>query len=271
MPRIVPSQVVELIDRTFPWAITQDPSKRYRIMAEHDGVLSAIVSMIDSIPADLVTLTPQDYSNYTAAFWTIRAQLDSWRAHGESGFIDRVKGVDPRNPVAVLRECLSKCPDEPAPVTAKEFAYIKDADLRRNLLGDLAGVSRALSNGEWKAATVLGGSCLEALLLWATTEMKNSDVAGFTTAVKKATARMRQPAPPADPEQWMLHQLLEVCLDLGLITDSTARQARLAKDFRNLIHPGRALRLAVSCNIGTACAARAALEFAALDLAKKFP
>lgn len=271
MPRVVPSQAVELIDRAFPWASMQKTDQRSRIMAEHDGVLSAIVSMADAIPADLITLTPQYHSNYMAALWTIRAQLDSWRAHGKTGSMERIKGVDTRNPVAVLRECLSQCPDEPAPVTAKDFVYVTDAHLRRNLLSDLAGVSRALSNGEWKAATVLGGSCLEALLLWAVTETKNKDSAGFATAVKEATARTLKQAPPADSEQWVLHQLLEVCLDLGLITASTATQARLAKDFRNLIHPGRALRLAASCNIGTACAARAALEFAALDLAKKFP
>lgn len=270
MPRVVPSLVVELIDRAFPWAVTQGPEKTCRIMAEHDGVLSAIVSMVDAIPADLIALTPSDYSNYIAATWTIRAQLDSWRAHGKTGSMDRIIGIDKRNPVTVLREGLSKCPDEPTLISAKEFAFVTDVDLRQSLLADLGAVSRALSNGEWKAATVLGGSCLEALLLWAATEMINRNPAGFSAAVTQAVNRQLNKRPPGNPEEWVLYQLIEVCLDLGVITPNTATQARLAKDFRNLIHPGVAQRRAAECNVGTAMAARAALEFAAQDLAKKF-
>ena len=271
MARVVPSQVVDLIDRVFPWAAAQKPDERVRIMPEHDGVLSAIAAMAGSIPEDLIPLTPTDASNFNVGLWTIRAQLDSWRAHGRTGSMDKVKGVDARNPVTLLRECLAKCPDEPVPVTAKEFVYVKDADLRRSLLSDFFAVSRALSNGEWKAATVLAGSCLEALLLWAVMETKGKDSAGFFAAMKKAVARELRNSPPRNPEKWNLYQLIEVCFDLGLITGNTVAQARLAKEFRNLIHPGKAIRLAAECNIGTAMAARAALEFTALDLAKKFP
>lgn len=54
----------------------------------------------------------------------------------------------------------------PAEDTA-DLLFISDADLRANLRSDLVAMDRALSNGEWKAATVLAGSVLDALLLWA--------------------------------------------------------------------------------------------------------
>jgi hypothetical protein len=49
--------------------------------------------------------------------------------------------------------------------------------------------------------------------------------------------------PSSNPERWNLIELIEVALQLGLINSEAATQARLGKDFRNLIHPGRALRL----------------------------
>jgi hypothetical protein len=62
---------------------------------------------------------------------------------------------------------LRTCPDDaPAPSTT-DPAFISDADLRADLLQDLGEVNRSLHNGEWKGATVLAGSIVEALLLWA--------------------------------------------------------------------------------------------------------
>jgi hypothetical protein len=48
--------------------------------------------------------------------------------------------------------------------------------------------------------------------------------------------------------------------ELHLIDGDTATQARRAMDFRNLIHPGRAQRLAQVCDRRTALAALAAGE-----------
>jgi len=56
---------------------------------------------------------------------------------------------------------------------------------------------------------------------------------------------------------------------LKLILEPAAGQARLAKDFRNLIHPGKSVRLGQECNKGTALAAAAAIEFVTADLTKR--
>jgi hypothetical protein len=43
-------------------------------------------------------------------------------------------------------------------------------------------------------------------------------------------------------------------------------QADLARDFRNLIHPGRAQRTGADCDRGTALTALAAIELVVRDL-----
>lgn len=271
MAIVVPSQVVNLIDQAFPWAKEQKSDQKMSIYPDHIGVLYAISEMTAAISQNLVPLSPPEASKMNAALWTIRAQLESWHAHGKVGKMDAIRGIDSRNPVSVLRECLAKCPDEPIPVAVKEYAFVKDVDLRRSLLTDFGAVARALSNAEWKAATVLAGSCLEALLLWAIQESKAKNASGFKAAVNQAISRELKKAPSNNTDEWSLHELIEVSLDLGIITSDAAVQARLSKNFRNLIHPGRALRKATECNIGTAMAARAALEFISADLAKNFP
>ena len=71
-------------------------------------------------------------------------------------------------------------------------------------------------------------------------------------------------------EKWDLHAFTEVAAACPAAKPSikagTATQVRLAKDFRNLIHPGRSIRLATRCDRGTALAATAALEMVVRDL-----
>jgi hypothetical protein len=120
------------------------------------------------------------------------------------------------------------------------------------------GARLALANGEWKAATVLAGSVVEALLLWALHQALAEDCRrAITSAVAKGTLSHR---PPGELERWDLSEYIAVAEELTTIDVDTATQARLAKNFRNLIHPGRAQRLAQVCDRGTALAALAAVE-----------
>jgi len=100
---------------------------------------------------------------------------------------------------------------------------------------------------------------IEALLLWklnqdAPTAQQSAITLGLLTR-------------PKPLEEWDLHHYIEVAAALGVIAPSdTAPQLRLAKDFRNLIHPGRAVRLARRCDQPTALAAVAGLGFLIRDL-----
>jgi hypothetical protein len=157
-----------------------------------------------------------------------------------------------------LQRLLTKCPDEtPSPSTAA-LAFIHDADLRDSIRNDISAANRALHDGLWKAATVLAGGATEALLLWAIAEKKStSDIENARIAV----------APLAkDPNSWGLDGYIKVARHLALIEDETVTQADLAREFRNLIHPGRAARLAKVCDRGTALSALAAVELVVRDL-----
>jgi hypothetical protein len=51
------------------------------------------------------------------------------------------------------------------------LSFIQHSDLRESIRNDVGAANRALLNCEWKAATVLAGATIEALLHWALSQI----------------------------------------------------------------------------------------------------
>ncbi len=261
MPRVVPSQVISLINQSFPG--TQN-TPDFPIYSASAGVLSAIVRLANEIPTELLTVGAEDYSDLVCALEGLTSAVDRWLHRGGDDPPARIKS---KSPVAIIREVLSKCPDQsPSPTTAA-LSFIPDAALRQSIRLDISAANRDAENGEWKGATVLAGSATEAMLLWAIEEAERATAGTVMAAVGALVTTLilvRRPKP--SPDQWDFIELIEVAQHLTLVTDETATQCRLCKNFRNLIHPGRAARLGQVCDRGTALAALAAVELVVRDL-----
>lgn len=247
MPRVVPSQVVSLIDQVFPGART---APKFLVYSGNAATLSAIVGLTSEIPGELITISGDDYVDLVHALESLKNSVAYWKQRGGD---DPPKYIKDKSPVAIVREMLANCPDQQASPTTSELNFITDVDLRESIRLDLSTASSALHNGEWKASTVLAGSVVEALLLWS---IKSNPGPLARLSSKPASA----------PEKWMLDDLINVSLTLNLIGPNTATHARLAKDFRNLIHPGRAQRLQQVCDRATALTALAAAELTVRDV-----
>jgi hypothetical protein len=150
--------------------------------------------------------------------------------------------------------------------------FIRDSGFRETLLVDLGSADRALHNGEWKAATVLGGSIIEALLLWTIQQYAPSEVEaaiGRAAGSGKVSAHL----PPTDlvARDWTLHQYIEVARELGEIKEHTVNPCREAKYYRNLIHPAAAERDKEKCTRGKAHATLGAVYSTIDDLQDEHP
>jgi hypothetical protein len=86
-----------------------------------------------------------------------------------------------------------------------------------------------------------------------------------SSAIRKSSRRWQRSLKECR-KNWDLADLIEVGKALALIEANTANQARLAKNFRNLIHPGRAQRTNEVCGRATALTALAAAELVVRDL-----
>jgi hypothetical protein len=133
--------------------------------------------------------------------------------------------------------------------------------LRDNIRRDLGATERALSNAEWKAATVLAGATIEALLHWRLQQPTPGLAAVHAAAAKLTNSEKFRKKPHKDIDNWTLHHFIEVAADLGLLKSAdTYKSACLAQNFRNLIHPGRAEPLAQVCNRASTYSAVGALH-----------
>ena len=246
MARVVPSQIVALIDQN----IGDPQSSRVSVSHESVAALTAIGRLIDELPTELLTISGMDYSDLVCGVEAIRNSVAFWqhKGVGEIG----VAGIRGKSILKILRQALAKCPDQiPSPETSG-LAFIADSVLRDNIRLDISTATSALHNGEWKAATVLAGAAAEALLLWAVT-----NAPGLSTLAQK---------PKGSPEEWGLGDYIKVATSLNLIEDNTKDLAILAKNFRNLIHPGRTQRFGEVCDRATALTALAAVECIVRDL-----
>ena len=274
MSAIVPSQIVQYIDETFS-EDEKSGSRPIVLDPDRSAALNALLALTEQVPNALLPSDPKVYAQMVRGLEEIRfsikkAELQDLQFTFVHGFPDlRPSAPGKPSAVGVIKVAFAQCPDEVTPRESQEFGFIKDPEIRYGLLRDLATTRSALLNAEWNAATVIAGSLLEALLLWAIKQRPGGDLqSACSSAVSK---RALTKSPPADPLEWDLHQYIEIAAQLGLIEGDTTVQARLAKDFRNLIHPGRALRKQQDCDRGSALAANAAVELVARDLRLRFP
>ena len=263
MPRVVPSQVVTFINTLWPAAHQQKELNRTQA-----GQLSGLVDLVDQIPEELLIMDSALYAPFICAKAHIKQRMLTWAGNTQTGHeLGVMPGQPEQVPVTVIRSALAQCPDESPTRATSELNFVADAELRTNLRNDMGAINRALSNSEWKAATVLAGSTIEAFLLWALQRRQAAQPADITTAIAalRANGTLTQ-NPSPNLESWNLQQFIEVAANLGIITAETATQTRLAKNFRNLIHPGRAQRLGQKYDRGTALSAVAGVEHVVRDL-----
>jgi hypothetical protein len=262
VPRVLPSQVVQLIDELFLQALT---TPHFSVGAGPQ--LTAIVAYARQIPVELLQLQGQDLSDFVVALEYMES-AEKQRLALQRG--TAVLEYRESNVIILLRAALMKCPDEaPAPGTA-DLLFVTDGDLRESIRRDISAANQDMTNGEWKGATVLAGSATEALLLWA---IKEAEAKAFGTVARGKSLCLSTGAlaktPRGAPEHWSFIELIEIALTVGAIKGPTAKQARLGKNFRNLIHPGRATRLGEVCDQGTAFSALAAVAFVVRDLTRQ--
>jgi hypothetical protein len=253
MPRVVPSQIVAVAEKRFTNIL--GPGQGTAVMFR--PWLRGIVTLVDRVPSELLPVNPADFAELIAAVEVLRDVCE------EKGPARNFSSIE-RSAIRDLHRLLQACPDEAPSADTSDPVFIDDLDLRADLHRDLGEVNRALSDGEWKGATVLAGSVVEALVLWALKNRRTDvEIQDAATRLGKTMDLQRKPL-----EQWGLGELIEYAHATALISSETRAAAELGKDFRNLIHPGRAARLSKRCDRSTALFGVGAVEAVIANLAR---
>jgi hypothetical protein len=132
------------------------------------------------------------------------------------------------------------------PVTEqRDFTFIHDSDLRHILERDFYEIQRAFISQCWKSVIILCGGAIEAIL---------TDLLLANESQAKASGRASK-AP--DITRWDLSDLINVAVDLKLVTPGVEKLSHPIREYRNLVHPGNEIRNKLTFN---AEEARIALE-----------
>jgi hypothetical protein len=131
------------------------------------------------------------------------------------------------------------------------FNFISDEQFRACLENDYREMQKALARQMWKAAHVLAGSILEAVLC---------DFLIVTEYQKRTKT---------DPTTLDLSKVVEACYAEGALSSKARNLASAVREYRNLIHPGRAIRLEEEVSESSAKVVEAVLEIAIAEVTKK--
>lgn len=255
MKNIYPSEVVRFIDEVFPWARlgpkAQSPPLR---LDQASHIFGALVQLVEQIEPELLPADQHKRAQLLVATIQIRELIQA----GRSGFLTNLpretRGIGPCDPVSYIRDALADLPDQTVPKSITTLMFLNDPEMAEALRADIAAASSALRNGEWKAAAVLSSSVIEALLLWALQKAHTATIQAHDIGPKKPL------------EEWVLAAYIDAAEKFRCIEPNTVTEVRRAQDYRNLIHPGRATRLGVRCDLGAAHVAIGALDHVINDL-----
>ena len=159
MRRIVPSQAVSTIARLYPFAAKGDTDPK--IAWNSAGNVATILALLEGIPDELLVVDEEAIAQLVEAKAVMATFIDNAHAHGSSSVALAGKHI------SSVYQILSKCPDRAVPAAVTALSFVSDAAFRESLRHDISEIEAALTQGEWKSATVVGGSVIEALLLWA--------------------------------------------------------------------------------------------------------
>lgn len=131
------------------------------------------------------------------------------------------------------------------------FDYITAKEFRESLEADYAELKRCVEARAWKSVQVLAGSIVEALLV---------DYLAATTHPSRAKK---------DPLKLDLAEAIDICEAEKVLSSRTADLRSVVRSYRNLIHPGRMVRLQEEQpNANSSTIALALVEMITEDLTK---
>jgi hypothetical protein len=259
MPRAFPSQIAGYLASTF-----KDPDNLgHATIHSYIGAVAGFLELYDQIPAELIRLSPNEYAELVRAIGTIRIGVEQFRLNSNPESLRPVGGA-----LGNAWRLVTTLKDE-APSTGHDLSFIKDAVLLEMIGLDISAVATDLQSGEWKGATIIAGSCCEALLLYGLQAKEKQKPGAIVSAVSVISWPSRPPkASDVTDRSWDLFSYTEAAHQMALISTATQDELTLARNYRNLIHPAKTVREQVKCDRGTAYIAAGALEHLVSDLRK---
>ena len=172
-----------------------------------------------------------------------------------SGHIPVINGIGKR-----VLSLLEKYGGDGSRALSRSFTFVNDAELRSIIERDYRELTLMIfPSGAWKSTVILAGSILEAILhdLLSSNPERKLQAASSSKAPRDRSGKLKS----LDNDEWTLHDLIEVSVDLALLPDQRARTFdQVLRDYRNFVHPRKEIRAQHPCTEAEALMAKGALD-----------
>jgi hypothetical protein len=177
-----------------------------------------LASEMSRLEAEFPGLVPQFDPKQ---FFSHHADYDFYKVAGIRSYLASV--------ISILSTEVDSAEATPV-IEAREFAFVSEPGLRSILERDYPEIQRAFVAKCWKSVLILSGGAIEAIL---------ADL-----LLKNRAAASASPKAPKKPDitRWDLSELIDVSVDLGLVTGGIEKLSHSVREYRNLVHPGNELR-----------------------------
>jgi hypothetical protein len=194
-----------------------------------------LLDMCDRLDLSNYEITPEHEMWFISARETIRLGINDADINKKIKMSHSYNGEHEISPAYVIREVLSLIKDLQDPDRWPQIEFLKiETELHKTISADLDEVVNSLRVRNWKSATVVSASIIEAICSWWVNDQANKKLA----------------------------DLLRECRKQGLFlnirtkdvseAESFYQSALCAKNYRNLIHAAKAKRTETQCDEGTA-------------------
>ena len=117
------------------------------------------------------------------------------------------------------------------PVTEKrEFKFVSNSDLKAIIERDYEEIQRAFIANCWKSVIILCGGSIEAILT------------DFLLINKTAAMSAKSAPKNNDVTRWNLSELIDVAVELKLVSAGMQKLSHPLREYRNLVHPSNEIR-----------------------------
>ncbi|GHO95421.1 hypothetical protein KSF_054690 [Reticulibacter mediterranei] len=131
------------------------------------------------------------------------------------------------------------------------FDFMSDISLRNSLENDYYELEKCMKSNAWKAVHVLAGSIIETLLLDYLIE----------TEYSRRTS--------TDLKNIRFVNMINICKNEGVLTNKSAELSHVIREYRNLIHPERTIRINETVDENSATVAQALVRMIVEEISTK--
>lgn len=203
--------------------------------------LTAIEQNLQNIPSDqynvdgcAINVLNQEIvhlnSDFPGTFPAFNKKDFFSHGHGEDEYFNRL-GIQTYLSTVIGRLKTVISDSKNTPVTeVRDFSFIRETQLREIIERDYAEIQRSYIAKCWKSVIILSGGLIEAILIEL---LKRHEL----------SARQSLKSPQkTNIMDWDLSALINVSVDLKLVSGGIEKLSHSVREYRNLVHPGNEIK-----------------------------